>query len=160
FMGKPDLYYSKTISSSDYIDLETFLYNKGFYNNIINSPSQQGLDPVLELLVQQNNGTISSSAASAQIDSYRKLDIRNDIGKYLYQPNVNQQYSVSLNGGGTNDQYYFSAGFDENSGNGSFLKRNDYRRVSIDFHNIYSMLNRHLDVSTSIYFVNSGVANN
>ena len=153
--GKPNLFYAPTMSSSDYIDMETYLYNQGFYDNAINSNNATALDPVQEILVAQTNGQISAAQATAQINAYRKLDIRNDAKKYLYQGDINQQYALSVSGGGQYNQYYLSAGMDNNSGNGTYLKRNSYRRISVDASNVYSFFDHHFDISTSIYYINS-----
>lgn len=156
---KPNLFYAKSMISSDYIDLETSLYNSGFYDNIITSPSEQGLDPVLETLMQETNGQITAYQAQQQINNFRGLDIRNDASKYLFQKDLSQQYSLSVSGGGQDDQYFVSGGFDNLGGNGTFLKRNASRRISVDASNVISLFGHRLDFSSSIYYINNNAIN-
>lgn len=157
---KPNLYYAPTISSSDYIDLETYLYQQGFYGSRIGSYNQAPLDPVQTILLNQTNGIITAAQATDQINALRNDDIRQQAAKYLYQANKNQQYSLSLSGGGPNDQYFISGGLDNNDGNNTFLKRNDYRRLSVDFNNTYAMMNHRLELSVGLNYYNSFVHNN
>lgn len=160
-MAKPNLFYNPSMSSSDYIDLETYLYGKGFYSSRVNNIYQQSaLDPVQEILTEQAAGQISSGDATAQIDSLRSYDIRNDASKYLYQRNINQQYALSLSGGGANDQYFISGGLDNNDGNNLFMKGNAYRRVTVNANNTVALLNHQLEINTGVFFINSGTANN
>jgi TonB-dependent SusC/RagA subfamily outer membrane receptor len=50
YSPKPDFNYLKTISSSDFIEVERSLFNQGFYDSDINSSSHPVLSPVVDLL--------------------------------------------------------------------------------------------------------------
>lgn len=111
----PDLYYKKPISSSDYIDVEQFLYSKGFYNsNISNTTTRPALSPVVELLARKAAGQIPGAEADAQINALRNMDVRNDFNRYVYQKAVNQQYNMAVRTGTEKTAFSFSAGFDKN----------------------------------------------
>jgi TonB-linked SusC/RagA family outer membrane protein len=158
---KPNLFYNPSMSSSDYIDMESYLYGQGFYNGRVDDNYYwTPLDPVQEILTQQATGQISSGEATTQINALRNYDIRNDVSKYLYQGDVNQQYALSITGGSVNDQYFLSGGFDNNDGNNSFMKGNAYRRVTLNANNTIAFLNHRLEVSTQVYYINSSTANN
>ncbi|AOM80571.1 hypothetical protein BFS30_01450 [Pedobacter steynii] len=124
---KPDLFAVRQMSSSDYIDVETTLYNAGFYDGRINNTrSYPYLSPVVELLAQTRpGGTLTLAEANAKIDVLRTYDVRNDYLKYVYRDAMAQQYALSLNGGGRQFSYSISGGYDKN--NASIKTSNDYR---------------------------------
>lgn len=113
-VAKPDIWYTKPISATDYIDTEQFLYGKGFYNSSINSIFKPALSPVVELLIKKNNGELSASEADARINALRNRDVRNDFAKYIYRPAVLQQYALSLRGGTQSVSWLLSGGYDHN----------------------------------------------
>src|SRR6202012_1716574 len=98
--------------------------------------------------------------ATSQIDSLRRDDTRQQAGKYLYQRNLNQQYSMSLSGGGQNDQYFISGGLDNNDGNNMSARRDSYRRLSVDVNNTYAMMRHRLELSLGFSYVNSFIRSN
>jgi TonB-linked SusC/RagA family outer membrane protein len=153
---RPDIFYTKQMSSSDYIDIEKFLYEKGYYSFLFNF-FQQPLTPVQEVLVKQTEGMISSDEAERQIAPYRNYDLRNDISKYLYDTGKIQQYSLNINGGGNNSKYYVSSAFDRTI---STTKGNSLQRVTVDGNSSYTFFNKKLEVSTDFYFTKNNSNNN
>ncbi len=115
---KPDLYYVPQMPTSEYIDMEIDLFGKGYFDNVVRSTSSSAssaeISPVVTLLAAAREGTISESEAMQQIDRYRNYDIREDQLKYMYRNQVNQQYSLQLNGGSSRFNYYISGGYDNN----------------------------------------------
>jgi len=115
---KPDVFYAKTLSASDYADVETMLFNNGFYNASINNTTNRPvLSPVVEILAKKRAGTLSADEATARIDALRKYDVRNDYAKYLYCPVLKQQYSLTYSGGSDKYSYSISGGYDKNLDN-------------------------------------------
>lgn len=112
---KPDLFYFPQMSSSDFIDVEQNLFNQGFYDG--NLPYGQYLvtSPVVDILEQERNGTISAADATAQINAFRKLDVRNDINKYVYKAAISQQHYINLSGGNRTYSYDLSLGYNNSS---------------------------------------------
>lgn len=125
---KPDLFYYPQMASSSYIDVETFLFDKGFYTATLNDSRRPVISPVVEILARRKAGLISAQEAAAQIDALRDQDVRRDFEKYIYQPSVNQQYSLGVNGGTAKARYMFSAGFDQGIAN---LIGNENRRITL-----------------------------
>ncbi|MFA6082770.1 SusC/RagA family TonB-linked outer membrane protein [Mucilaginibacter sp.] len=155
---KPDLFYQSRISTQAYIEQEKLLFGKGFYKRDETSANKNPLTPVVELLIAARDGKISAAEANAQIESLKGLDVRNDYKKYLFQQSVQQQYSVNLSGGTTNQSYYVSAGYDKNIAN---LVNNQYNRVSVNANHTYNFFNNHLDVGTGISYIQSdNIVNN
>lgn len=106
---KPDLFSVDRISSSDMIDVENMLFEKGHYTSLINSSSRPVLSPAVELFLQR--ASTSDPGKIAEIDQelerLRTLDVRNDFLKYIYQPGFQQQSTVGLAQG--SDRFVWNA---------------------------------------------------
>lgn len=155
--SKPDLFYNpQFLNASDFIDVEQSLFDQGYYSWMENYSSHPAMSPVVQLLIAQRDGQISTSIAREKIDYYRKQDVRSDFSKYLYQNSINRQYSFSMKGGGSAVSYYLSGGFDQND---DHLVRNGLNRVTVN-----SMLTYHpaksVEISSNILYSNSKQAQN
>ncbi|QHS63023.1 SusC/RagA family TonB-linked outer membrane protein [Chitinophaga agri] len=117
--AKPDLYYNKAfLPSPAFIDVEKYLFDKGFYDDdLTNNYSYPVVSPVVELLDKKRNGVISAADADAQINQLKQFDVRKDYEKYLYRNSVNQQYAVNMSAGGEHSGYMLSVGYDRNLSN-------------------------------------------
>ncbi|HVW96701.1 MAG TPA: SusC/RagA family TonB-linked outer membrane protein [Mucilaginibacter sp.] len=155
---KPDLFYSPNfLNASDFIDMEQFLYDKGYYTASLNSNSTRPVvTPVVEILAAQTAGTITMAQAQSQINALRNNDVRNDFNKYFYRTSVNQQHAINLSGGGKNATYVFSAGYDQNLSN---LVNNDYQRITLNNNSTYSPI-KNLELSMGIHFSQNKQDNN
>ncbi len=110
--GKPDVFYLPRLSTSDYIDIESFLFAKGKYdaqlNNTTNYPA---LSPMIEMLAALRSGAINQQKVMEQTEHWRSMDNRNDLLQYAYKPAHSRQLSLQLSGGGTNGAYMLSAAY-------------------------------------------------
>lgn len=112
--SKPDLLSLRTISSSDYIDVEQMLFGKGYYNRYVNDKrNYPAVSEVVEILQKEKEGFLSASDATSQINTFRSMDTRERFQKYMYQQAITQQYALNMQGGGNNVSYYLSAGYDK-----------------------------------------------
>lgn len=113
---KPDLFYFPQMSSSEFIDLEQYLFAQGKYDGdgSFTNSRQPVLSPVVEILKKQRDGLLSVSQASEMINSYRNLDIRSEYDKYVFRNPVNLQNHLSFNGGTNNLAYNLTVGYDNN----------------------------------------------
>lgn len=125
---KPNLFSAKQLSSSSFIDVEEFLFSKGFYNSLFTSQSRPSITPVVEILQLQKSGQISSAEAVERISALRNQDVRDDMMGYLYRPMLNQQSVLSISTGSINNKFYASFGYDKNL---SELRGNSYKRITI-----------------------------
>lgn len=114
---RPDLSYIRQMSSTDFIDVEQELFNRGFYNSDINSPSHPVLTPVVDLLNQVKKGLLSMEEAQRQIGVLRQADVRDQYRKYMYAPGYKQQYALNLSGGSSKLSWISGLGYDKNTGN-------------------------------------------
>jgi TonB-linked SusC/RagA family outer membrane protein len=157
--NKPDVFYNRSyLTSSDYIDVETKLFNDGYFNSFINDNTRRPpLSPVVSLLARVRSGAISQQDAARQIDVLRTLDVRDDYQGYMYQRSVKQQYALNLRGGSSQNSYLFSVGYDNNQ---ESLVRNSFRRLTINALNVYSPV-KNLEITTGInYSDNTTFQNN
>ncbi len=154
---KPDLYYQPQISPSTFIDIEKGLFEKGYYQSIEQSPNHQAVTPVVELLIAARDGKIPQAAANEQIDALRAVDVRQDLSRYFYQRAVNQQYSLSLNGGSDHQRYFVAGGYDHNQ---SGLTGNAYERMTLNANSTYAWFNHQLELTTGIFIGHSKNVNN
>lgn len=114
-MPAPDLFSAPQLSVNSTIELETFLFNKGYYNGLFNSVSRPAISQIVEILQQQKNGSITAEQATAQINTLRGYDLRSQLQRYIYRTAVNRQYALNLSGAAERIRYLFSAGFDQNT---------------------------------------------
>lgn len=122
---KLNLFYQKTMSTSDYIDAQMFLYNKKYDPNnpnaFLGDPSilvaQMAISPVANIMNQQKRGQITAIQAQAQLDALRNNDIRNDYTKYMLREPVNQSYSLGLSGGTKTIAWRLSGAYDKSLNN-------------------------------------------
>ncbi len=155
--AKPDLFYSQNfLNSSDFIEVENYLFDRGFYDADINSISKNTVSPVVEILAQKRSGAISTETASNRLAALRQLDVRNDYDKYIYRKSVKQQYSLNLNGGSSKQSYNLSIGLDNNQEN---LVRNDNSRFTLRS-NTTLQISKNLELTLGIDYVRSTTDNN
>ncbi|MBN8786920.1 MAG: SusC/RagA family TonB-linked outer membrane protein, partial [Terrimonas sp.] len=147
---KPDLGHLKQMSSSDFIDVEQMLFEKGFYAGKENDFTRPALSPVVETLVAERDGLIDAATASSRINAFRTKDVRDDFRKYIYQRAVNQQYALNARGGSSNMAYAFAVGFDKNMSELSA----GYSRINISSENTFAPL-KNLMFNTGIYYTQS-----
>lgn len=153
FTDKPDLFYLKNIRSTDFIDVEQFLYGKGFYNSSINAPNRPPLSPVVELLIKKANGSISGTDADAQINAFRNRDVRNDLNQYFYNTSINQQYALNVKGGTDKMAWLLAAGYDANLNELSA----GYNRITLRSENRFK-ISRKWQLTASFNYVQSSNA--
>lgn len=145
--GKPDLSYIPQMSSSDFVEMEQELFNRGFYDNDINSPDYPVLSPVIDLLNKEKNGIISNDVVKKALSQFKNQDIRDQYSQYMYRNIVNQQYFINIQGGQQKYTWSSGIGFDNNIGN----LDERYQRINIRFQNVYRPIEK-LSINTSLYY--------
>jgi TonB-linked SusC/RagA family outer membrane protein len=134
--NKPNLAYNPNqLNAASYIDLETFLFNKGNYDaNLSDVTNYPVISPVIELLAQQRAGLISSNSLKTQLDALRNLNVNDQVKKQLFQNAINQQYGLNFSGGSSKATYFFSGGYDSNLPG---RKGNSYQRATLNSQNTF-----------------------
>ncbi|POY36273.1 SusC/RagA family TonB-linked outer membrane protein [Solitalea longa] len=153
---KPDLGYLPLISSSDFIDFEQHLFNKGYYTSIEQSPSHPALSPSVELMIKQRDGLISGAEANSQFEALKGQKVQDDMNRYFFQNSIKQQYALNLKGGSNSIRYYFSGGYDHNQENET---RNNYKRVTLNSSMVFNPL-KQLELQADINYNQSNASLN
>lgn len=153
--GKPDVFYSKNyLPSSDFIELETFLFNNGKYDAMladnVNYPS---VSPVVKILDKQRKGQ-SVSITEEQINALKKNDVRKEELKYFYQKSVLQQYFFNVAKGTEKSNHYFSAGYDHAVLD---LVNNKDRRLTLNTRHSVKLL-KNLELNANLLYVQTMVS--
>lgn len=146
---KPDLYSLSQISTNDYVNLEEFLFQQGYFDNRINREFQ-ALTPVTEILLKRRNGLISAADSSSQIDALKAIDGRKQYNQYVYQKAITQQYAVNLRGGSELNAYNFSAAYDKSVTDLSA----DSRKLNLKLDNQFRPV-KNLQMALGVYFTSS-----
>lgn len=139
--SKPDQFYQPRMSTADFIDIEKMLFDKGYYKAAETSPNKNALTPVVEMLIE--------GGREGDIEVLKSNDVRNDYEQYLNRTSLNQQYNLNIRGGGENQLFYFSAGYDNNKNN---LVGNGFERLSLNAKNTFSFLNKRLEFRSELYY--------
>jgi TonB-linked SusC/RagA family outer membrane protein len=153
---KPDLFYNPNfLNANNYINIEQLLFKQGYYNSLINDPTQ-AISPVVQLLADQQSGKISADEANSQINALRNQDVRKDLSNNFYSTSVLQQYALNFRGGSDKSDYFFSVGDDHNL---SALDGNSNNRLTINGnYNFYPVKN--LQITAGINFIKFDGKNN
>lgn len=153
FGEKPNLFYSKNyLPSTGFIEVETYLFNKGYFDRYINDTySHSMISPVVDILDKKRSGLLSEADAQTKLDALKQNDVRKDFEKYVYRPSLSQQYSVNMKGGTQKAAYSLTAGYDKNL---ESLIRNKYERFSINSINTFSPA-KNLELTADIRYSNS-----
>mgnify|MGYP002619827478 FL=1 len=155
--AKPDAYYLPALSTEDYIWVEQYLFEQGFYAGRESGPVPLVLSPAVELFIKKRDGIINDAIFNASLDSLRAIDVRREKEKYFYRNSVNQQYAINTSGGSVNHHYYLSVGLDRNLQD---LVGNHSQRLTINASNTYSWFNNRLTLHTGFAFSESKYALN
>ncbi len=155
YVPKPDLSRLKRVSSSDFIDFETMLFNEGYYDSQLTRPYPVAQTPVVETLVLLRNGLINAQTASSRIDRLTTIDVRDDVERYLYTNKLIQQYGINIRGGNTALRYFLSVNYDHNKED---KVKNSNNRFSIRSNTSYQ-LGKRLELTSNIVFSQKALTN-
>lgn len=151
---KPRLYTQRQMTSAEYIEVELDMFERGRYNSRINNGFDY-LSPAVEIMLQHRNGQIDLDRRNLMLDSLGKQDIRDDLLEYYYRAPVSQQYNLNISGGGQQQKFFLSAGYDRNSSE-SIGHRSE--RFTINGQNTYNLFNDKLQVVSGLQFSNNKAA--
>ena len=157
---KPDLYYLPQVSSSDYINMEEFIFNKGYFDSQIDDIFYRpALTPAVDLFLRRKNGEISAEDSASQINALKQIDSRDQYNKYFYKRGIIQQYSLNLRGGNNTISWLASGAYEKNTGN----LKNEYDKLNLRFTNTYKP-GKNFQIEVGGYYTNSkakdGLRNN
>lgn len=149
-VDKPDLYYMPHMKSSDFVDVELFLYDKQFYHAALKGTNahRNVFSPVVQASYDFETGKITRNKLDVLINDARKHDYRDDLLKYFYKKAINQRYHFSFAQGTAKSQFLLSAGYDINHGH--LLGKNKNSKASFRFNYRYEWNKKFsTDISTT-----------
>ncbi len=148
---RPNLHYERQLSSAEYIEVEKFLFDKGYFNANLNNAFSL-ISPVVELLDRYERGLINLQERNVYLDELSTLDNRDQMAKHFYRNGIQQQYHVNINGGGNTTTYLFSGGYDKSLSNEQRLS-ND--RFTLRAQNSSHFLENRLSLTSDVIFSTS-----
>ncbi|TDQ81700.1 TonB-linked SusC/RagA family outer membrane protein [Sphingobacterium yanglingense] len=112
---KPNLRANKSyLPSEPYIEVERYLFDKGYYTDKERDLTYPVLSPVVELLIGERENTITAEELESQLNFLKQLDFRNELSRYVYRQRGELQSALNIRSGSDRLAYSFSAGFDKN----------------------------------------------
>jgi len=151
---KPRLYTQRQMTSAEYIEVELDMFERGRYNSRINN-GFDFLSPAVEIMLQHRNGQINLDRRNLMLDSLGKQDIRDDLLKYYYRAPVSQQYNLNISGGGQQQKFFLSAGYDRNSAESI---GHHSERFTINGQNTFNLFNDKFQIVSGLQFSNNNAA--
>lgn len=148
--GKPAFDRLPWMTSADFIEMEQFLFEQNFYNSEENHPNRPMLSPVVELLIRQRDGTLTSAETEAALATLSDQDVRKDFDRHLYSYGLRQQHQLALQGGSSHYNYRLSAGYDQDRDG----LDNKYRRYTLRSDQAFRLGSR-LELSASLAYAQS-----
>jgi TonB-linked SusC/RagA family outer membrane protein len=146
---KPDLHQLPHMSTEDYMYVEQFLFNKGYFNSEINR-KYTALTPGVEILLKRRKGEISAADSAAAMQALLQNDSRQSYEDYFYQPSFTQQYALNLRGGSENLAWLIAGNYDRAVDNlGAIYDKKNFR-----FTNNFKIL-KQLSLEVGLYYTNS-----
>ncbi|WP_346067390.1 SusC/RagA family TonB-linked outer membrane protein [Sphingobacterium siyangense] len=125
--SKPDIYKLPFMSSTNFIDYERYLFDKGYYDYYLNDRnSYSTVSPVIELLGALRSGNAVQKDVDNAIENFKRYDVRDDYSNYFYRNSFLQQYNLDVSGGNQKITYLFSLGTDVNKNQNIASKNNRY----------------------------------
>src|SRR6185312_15149025 len=146
---KPNISSLPEISPGDYINMEQFLFNQGYFDATIDQ-GYAALTPAVEVYLARRNGSITAADSAQQIDRLKGIDSRQQYSKYFYKPAFTQQYALNLRGGSNNLAWLVSGTYDKNKDNLSSI----YEKMNFRFSNTYRPA-KNLQLNLDVYYTAS-----
>jgi len=148
--SKPDLFKMPAMSSADYIEVEELLFNKVYFNSQISGSPITALTPAIDIFLKRRQGKISKEDSLTQINALKTGSTRQAYSDYFYRAGLLQQYNLGFRGGGSNNQYIFSAGYDRQDTENYA----EFSKLNIRVANTYKPI-KNLTLQTGILYTNS-----
>lgn len=138
---KPDLYYQPQLSSAQWVDIEKYLFSEGKYTAELRD-NYSFISPVIELLSKKTPE--NASLIDAQVEALKQHDVRDQAERYFYRRGIQQQYFLNFNGGGINNNYNYSVGYDRDDPSDVGIKA---KRYTVRGANTYGFLDNKLQIT-------------
>lgn len=109
----PDLHRLDIVNSTDFIEMEEFLFENNFYDQRIIDYTRPALTPIVEALAKLRDNEISQLEYDALKERLRAADVRDGYLQNFFQRSTLQQYHLQGNGGTDKLSWITSLGYDK-----------------------------------------------
>lgn len=147
------------MNSANYVDLERELFEGGFINDPANwTPGYDTFNPnkntseALEWMFRVKRGTATAAERDAALAEISSRDNKQQIRDYLLKRSMNQQYNISISGGGESSTYYVSASTTKDS---PIYRSNNANNTNFTANMSSILFNNRLTLSTGISYGNT-----
>lgn len=155
--NKPNLYYTPQMTPSDFIDIEQFLFERGFFDaDLDNTITWPVITPAVEVMEQKRRGLITEQHAEVMLSALRMNDLRDQLNKHVYQRSAAQQYAIKMDGGNSQVSYYISGGLDKSVAQ---KKGDEFQRMTLRTQSTFKPIST-LQMTAAVVLVNSLRNNN
>lgn len=147
-----DLYYVPQMNIGDFVDIQKSLFQSNFYRSQEISPNRPALPQAVETWIALRDGKITEQESNEIISRLKNQDLRRDLQQYYYRSRVNQQHSLTVSGGGKDNSYLVSMGYDKNLQD---VYGNEDDRWTIQAKNTWTLLRNRLNWNMGFYLSKS-----
>src|SRR5690606_30097670 len=147
---EPDAFYGQKMSPADFLNVEKLLFSRNFYSSALTSPNRNPISPGVEVLDAHRRGDISQEEADLQLAVLGNHDLRDDINRYFYRPQVDQQYAFQVSGGEEKQRFGISLGYDATREN---IQTNDRNRISFKGNQEFTLWKGKVTLSNQIALI-------
>lgn len=115
YTEKKDLWYRRTMSTSDFIDIEIDFFNRGYYDSDLKglNSRQRVTSPLVDLLDDHRKGLVSEKELQDQIAKWRNIDYRDEYKELFLKNPIRQSYNLGLSGGNNWGNYFVSGSYEK-----------------------------------------------
>ena len=128
---KPPIKYVQAMNAKDFMDVETWLFEQGYYGDNIDRTENRNMvfSPLVMMLYDLKNNKVTPQEVDNARKNWEGKDYRNDLLEHYYKQSVRQQYNFSISRSSQRDSYWMGVGYDQESGNSKsdkFSVRSNY----------------------------------
>ncbi|MBO9620905.1 MAG: SusC/RagA family TonB-linked outer membrane protein, partial [Niabella sp.] len=153
---RPDLYKIPQISVSDYLNIEQWLFNKGYYNSQVSNNSRPALTDAVEVLIQRKNGSISSADSLQMMKALGARDTRSEYNRLIGRNALIQQHALNISGGGNNYAWIIAGNYEQIHNNQNIVD-NGSKKINVRIDNVYKPV-KNLLVKLGVYYTSSDIS--
>lgn len=111
FRQQPDLREVYQLNNEDFIAVEEFLFQHGYYDRQLQRTPYQALTPATEILYNRQQGKITSADSLKLMEELKTTDIRKSYARDFFVKPITQQYSLNMTGGIPSNAYNLGIGY-------------------------------------------------
>ncbi|MCJ8208851.1 SusC/RagA family TonB-linked outer membrane protein [Mucilaginibacter sp. RS28] len=151
---RPNLKQLAWMNSSQYIDFEQDLVNRGILTDPALAPSYNALytannSDATEWMFRVKRGTATAAQRDAALAELSTHNSRDQINKYLLQNSITHQANISVSGGAENTTYSVSGNYTRNT---PFYKNNYGETFYLNSNLSSGLFNRHVIFHTGLNY--------